>query len=194
MGREQIRKEQGTFHELPVAQESVPQTARSGINAASSRVFPKIQKSKNPFIQPSELSPRSRLMGGQFAETPSKTHILCVSVTPMALATPFFSLIRRTFVGKTVFKTQFFDHRKGQFLLCQCHRRNRRLYSNPAKTAKNLMLRFKSFITNSLRICCGFVADLLHFKLLVFNDVADVAGFQTSHTDIHATPVPSFLF
>ncbi|HTV43470.1 MAG TPA: hypothetical protein VMF08_23100 [Candidatus Sulfotelmatobacter sp.] len=77
---------------------------------------------------PLQLSPHSALMGGQFAETPSKTHILCPSLTPMALARPFFSVIWSAFGEKTVFKIHFFDHRKGQFLLCQCQWRKRRLY------------------------------------------------------------------
>ena len=32
-----------------------------------------------------------------------------------------------------------------------------------------------------LHHCCGFVADLLHFKSLLNNDVADVAAFWTSY-------------
>jgi len=60
-------------------------------------------------------------MGGQFAETLSKTHIFRLSSTPMALPWPLFSVIWGIFGEKTVFKTHFFDHRKGQFLPWPCH-------------------------------------------------------------------------
>ncbi|HTV39242.1 MAG TPA: hypothetical protein VMF08_01595 [Candidatus Sulfotelmatobacter sp.] len=70
---------------------------------------------------PLQLSPRSRLMGGQLALTLSKTLIFHTSFTPMALARPTFSVIRCIFAGKTVFKTRFFDHRKGQFPLFHDH-------------------------------------------------------------------------
>ena len=110
------------------------------VNAASSRVFPTIQKSIYPFIQPSELSPRSRLMGGQFAETLSKAHIFHTSLTPMAFARPVFSVIRRIFGEKTVSKTHFLDHRKGQFPLFHG---DLVLNSISSKTAKNEMLPIK---------------------------------------------------
>jgi len=42
---------------------------RYGATAAS-RQFPIIQKSRNPLIHPSELSPPSALMGGQFVKNP----------------------------------------------------------------------------------------------------------------------------
>ncbi|HTV40859.1 MAG TPA: hypothetical protein VMF08_09800 [Candidatus Sulfotelmatobacter sp.] len=64
-----------------------------------------------------QLSPRSRLMGGQFAEMPSKTHVFRISFPPMTLASLPFSVIWGIFGDKTAFKTHFFDHRKGQFLL-----------------------------------------------------------------------------
>jgi len=59
-------------------------------------------------------------MGGQFAETLSKTHIFRPSSTPMALPWPPFSVILGIFGEKTVFKTHFLDHQKGQFLVRQC--------------------------------------------------------------------------
>ena len=37
-----------------------------------------------------------------------------------------------------------------------------------------------------LRPCCGFVADLLRIKSLIFNRVADVADFQTSYANTQA--------
>jgi len=83
-----------------------------------------------------QLSPRSALMGGQLAPTLSKTHIFYMSFTPMALAWLFFSAIRRIFGEKTVFKTRFFDHPKGQFLFR--HRGKRWLNSVPPKAATNL--------------------------------------------------------
>ena len=39
-------------------------------------------------------------------------------------------------------------------------------------------------LSQMLRPCCGFVADLLRIKSLMFNVVADVADFQTSYADI----------
>ncbi|HTV42802.1 MAG TPA: hypothetical protein VMF08_19715, partial [Candidatus Sulfotelmatobacter sp.] len=87
---------------------------------------------------PLQLSPRSRLMGGQFAETLSKTDIFHKSFPPMALARPPFSVIWGIFGAKTVSKTHFFDHQKGQFPFRQCHRLKKYLYSIPPKTGKNL--------------------------------------------------------
>jgi len=46
-------------------------------------------------------------MGGQFAETLSKTHIFHTSFTPMAMARPPFSVIWGIFAEKTVSKTHF---------------------------------------------------------------------------------------
>jgi hypothetical protein len=50
-------------------------------------------------------------------------------------------------------------------------------------------------VATLLRPCCGFVADLLRFKSLMFNAVADVADFQTSYADTlqRNTETPSDL-
>jgi hypothetical protein len=38
-------------------------------------------------------------------------------------------------------------------------------------------------VSQLLRPCCGLVADLLRFKSLTTNAVADVTDFQTSYTN-----------
>jgi len=102
------------------------------VNAASSRVFPttcrgEALRSQGPKIH-SSIYPTNRIVptfpldGGQFAGTRSKTLIFRISFTPMALARPAFSVIRCIFAGKTVSKSHFSDHQKGQFPFRQCHR------------------------------------------------------------------------
>ena len=44
-----------------------------------------------------------------------------------------------------------------------------------------------------LRPCCGFVADLLRFKSLIINRVADVKDFQTSYDKYTATERRAYL-